>query len=186
MPPLHAWYLCARCSYNAERRTAPHPPPMAVPLPRRGRFCVTPFIHTGYIRYVPRNGTQAVPYGFADWFILEPRYLQSGHVRCSIIVNCSLSIVNFFAVPCGFADGWIFEPTDFKSGHVRCSIIDNCPLSIVNYSPRRNPVSSRTTSPAATMPAAATAKGVEPGVARRGEPVVGSGSSRGGRGSSWE
>ena len=33
-----AFYLCAGCSCNAERGTAPHPPPMAVPLPRRGRF----------------------------------------------------------------------------------------------------------------------------------------------------
>ena len=31
-----AFYLCAGCSCNAERGTAPHPPPMAVPLPRRG------------------------------------------------------------------------------------------------------------------------------------------------------
>ena len=31
-------YLFACCSYNAECGTAPHPPPMAVPLPRRGRF----------------------------------------------------------------------------------------------------------------------------------------------------
>ena len=46
------FYLCARCSYSAERGTAPHPPPMAVPLPRRGRFCAVPFIRTGYIRYV--------------------------------------------------------------------------------------------------------------------------------------
>ena len=31
--------------------------------------CVVPFNRTGYIRYVPRNGTQAVPYGFAGgWF----------------------------------------------------------------------------------------------------------------------
>ena len=41
-----------------------------------------------------RNGTQAVPYGFADWFVLEPTDFKSGHVRCPIIVNCPLSIVN--------------------------------------------------------------------------------------------
>ena len=28
-----------------------------------------PFNRTGYIRYAPRNGTQAVPYGFADTVI---------------------------------------------------------------------------------------------------------------------
>ena len=38
LPPLHTQPLCAYCSYNEKRRTAPHPPPMAVPLPRRGRF----------------------------------------------------------------------------------------------------------------------------------------------------
>ena len=52
LPPLHTQPLCAYCSYNVKRRTAPHPPPMAVPLPRRGRSCVVPFIHTGCIRNV--------------------------------------------------------------------------------------------------------------------------------------
>ena len=42
LPPLHTHPLCARCSYNAERGTAPHPPPTAVPLPRRGRSCIIP------------------------------------------------------------------------------------------------------------------------------------------------
>ena len=37
LPPLHTQPLCAYCSYNEKRRTAPHPPPTAVPLPRRGR-----------------------------------------------------------------------------------------------------------------------------------------------------
>ena len=42
-----AFYLCAGCSCNAERGTAPHPPPMAVPLPRRGRFWCRPSRRTG-------------------------------------------------------------------------------------------------------------------------------------------
>ena len=44
-----------------------------------------------------RNGTQAVPYGFADWFILEPTDFKNGHVRPQKLstVNCQLKpIVN--------------------------------------------------------------------------------------------
>ena len=52
LPPLHTQPLCAHCYYNGKRRTAPHPPPMAVPLPRRGRSCVVPFNRTGCIRNV--------------------------------------------------------------------------------------------------------------------------------------
>ena len=77
-----------------------------------------------------------------------------------------------------------------KLSIVNCplSIGKNCQLSTVNCQLPRFPVSSRTTSPAATIPAAATAKAVEPGVARRVGFEVGSGgrSPWGGRGSSWE
>ena len=41
-----------------------------------------------------RNGTQAVPYGCADWWIFYPAYFKNGPVCLPIIVNCQLSIVN--------------------------------------------------------------------------------------------
>ena len=37
------------------------PPPMAVPLPRRGRFCVVPFNHTGYICHAPGTAHRPFP-----------------------------------------------------------------------------------------------------------------------------
>ena len=54
--------------------------------------CVAPFIPTGDIRNVPWNGTQAVPYGFADWCTFLHNVFQNRHVRCP--ENCQLSIVN--------------------------------------------------------------------------------------------
>ena len=41
-----------------------------------------------------RNGTQAVPYGFADWCIFLHNASQKRTRPSSIIVNCPLSIVN--------------------------------------------------------------------------------------------
>ena len=61
MSPLHTQPLCACCSYNAERRTAPHPPPTAVPLPRRGRFCVVPFNRTSSMRNAPGTAHRPFP-----------------------------------------------------------------------------------------------------------------------------
>ena len=59
-----------------------------------------------------RNGTQAVPYGSADWCVFLPMYSKNGHIRrpnncqlstvnCQLsqIVNCPLSIVNFLSFP---------------------------------------------------------------------------------------
>ena len=43
----------------------------------------------------PRNGTQAVPYNFADWYIfLQNVFKKAGTSVPQIIVNCQLSIVN--------------------------------------------------------------------------------------------
>ena len=66
---------------------------------------VIPFIHTGCIRGTPRNGTQAVPYGFADTSVFQPSWFKNvrffacknnrGHAPKRRIVNCQLSIVNF-------------------------------------------------------------------------------------------
>ena len=53
----------------------------------------------GFYSQRPRNGTQAVPYGFADGYIFEPTDFKSGHVRrsnnCQLGKNCQLSTVNF-------------------------------------------------------------------------------------------
>ena len=52
----------------------------------------------------PRNGTQAVPYGFADWCMFEQTYSKNGRpspnncqlsiVHCQLGNNCQLSTVN--------------------------------------------------------------------------------------------
>mgnify|MGYP004644357731 CR=1 FL=1 len=68
--------------------------------------CVIPFNHTGSIRGVPRNGTQAVPYGFAGRFVFSTGVVQKRpfFILCgqngttyqnAKIVNCQLSIVNW-------------------------------------------------------------------------------------------
>ena len=75
--------------------------PQGEPASPEGSFCTVSdgnlFILTSFYPEGFRNGTQAVPYGFADWFILEPTYFKSGHVRRP--KNCQLSIVNFSAAP---------------------------------------------------------------------------------------
>ena len=58
--------------------------------------CVIPFNPTGCIRNIPRNGTQAVPYGFAGGCIFLHNVFQKRTRSSPIIVNCPLSIVNFF------------------------------------------------------------------------------------------
>ena len=98
------FYLCAHCSYSAERRTAPHPPPMAVPLPRRGRFCVVPLNRTGYIRDVAGG---RLPPLHARWRVVPfnqripkpdtsvPNNCQLSTVNCKLRTNCQLSIFPF-------------------------------------------------------------------------------------------
>ena len=112
------FYLCACCSYNAERRTAPHPPPMAVPLPRRGRFCVVPFNRTGCIRNVA--GGRLPPLRTHRWVI---PFIRTGCI-------CSAPGTAHRPFPTVSLIGSFFEPTYSKSGHVRPS--NNCQLSIVN------------------------------------------------------
>ena len=94
MPPLHTQPLCAHCSYNAERRTAPHPPPMAVPLPRRGRFCVVPFNRMGCIRHVPGTAHRPFPTVSLIGLFLNRRISKTDTSIAPIIVHCPLSIVN--------------------------------------------------------------------------------------------
>ena len=40
---------------------------------------VVPFTHTGYIHERSRNGTQAVPYGFADTSVFSTVVVKNGH-----------------------------------------------------------------------------------------------------------
>ena len=71
------------------------------PAPRRGwmaagcRRYIGSFHSSTQVLFVTqRNGTQAVPYRFSDWWIFQPAYSKNRHVRFQIIDNCQLSIVN--------------------------------------------------------------------------------------------
>ena len=71
-----AFYLCARCSYSAERGTAPHPPPMAVPLPRRGRFwrSTSAPVVAAMRNAVPRRRLWRLPFPDGKGFLLFPLF----------------------------------------------------------------------------------------------------------------
>ena len=69
--------------------------PHGLYLQRGGRQICRPYRRNTIQPHViysqrPRNGTQAVPYGFADWCIFEPTYSKNGHVRRPN--NCQLSM----------------------------------------------------------------------------------------------
>ena len=76
------------------------------------------FTRTGYICNVSRNGTQAVPYGFAGWWILSTTRVvfvtllgdESSPLHCVVPFIHTGSIRN---VPYGFAGTAIFAAAEF-------------------------------------------------------------------------
>ena len=115
--------LCAHCSYNAERRTAPHPPPMAVPLPRRGRSCVIPFIYTGDICHAPGTAHRPFPTVSLTRPLFQPTWFKSARLltrahnrnhapkreNCQLsIVHCQFSFFGVSRITASVASSWVF------------------------------------------------------------------------------
>ena len=107
VPSIHTGYFC-HVSGTAHR---PFPTvslkgvtiqPHRLYSERGGRQIAAPTVSLEGVTIQPhmlypsrsRNGTQAVPYGFADWCILLHNAFQKRTRPSPIIVNCPLSIVN--------------------------------------------------------------------------------------------
>ena len=100
------FYGFALCLHNVSRRPAgaSSVSPKGEPASPRGKLLYrigrTPVESDRDIPEGSRNGTQAVPYGFAEGYIFEPAFSKNGHIchlnNCQLrrIVNCQLSIVN--------------------------------------------------------------------------------------------
>ena len=82
---------------------------------------VVPFNRTGYIRGVPGTAHRPFPTVSLVGAFLNQRIPKQDMFVIRIIVNCSLSIVNFPAVPYGFS--FPLVPPERRNGKIsaRCS-----------------------------------------------------------------